>query len=157
MDKNSGLLPSTLKIARILFFAIALQATVFVFWGSAMFMFDEKLQVGGFGVYIVFALMGAFSFAYGVRFFRNYLKVKGHTIMVMAPPKRKEMLLLLTAIQFLLLEFVCVIGIFLSLFVQKQMVVYPFFVIFLVGMGFSYPKPQWYENFFKDVSSVANT
>lgn len=147
---------STLKTARIIFFGIAAQATLFVFWGAQFFLMPETPQTGGWSVYVVFSLMALISFVYGIRFFQNYTKVKSAELSVMGDKKKKETLLLVTAIHLLLLEFVCVLGILLSLFVQRQWVIYPFYAVFLAGLWWSYPRPEWYQKFYGKTDGDTN-
>lgn len=150
MQKDSVLVSSALRTAKIIYFGIALQATIFVFWGMQFFLMAETPAVGGWAVYIIFSVMAFLSFFYGVRFFQNYTRFRRQQILKLQAPKRKETLLLVTAIHFLLLEFVSVIGILLAIFVQQKYVIIPFYLLFLIGLALSYPKQNWYNSFFED-------
>jgi len=150
MQNNSQLAHSTLKTARYIFIGIAVQATLFALWGQEFFLSVDTPPTGGIAIYFVFGLMALASFAYGLRFFQNFTRIKSAELEKQPAKKRKESLLLITAIHFLLLEFVSVIGILLAIFVQKKFVIYPFFALFLAGFALSFPKPEWYAAFFKE-------
>jgi hypothetical protein len=155
MSKNPALITSTLRTARALFFGIALQATVFAIWGQEFFVSSETPPTGGNIIYILFGFMALASFAYGIRFFQNYTKVKRAEIAKFEDRKRKESLLMVTAVHLLLLEFVSIIGILLAIFVQKRWVVFPFYGLFAIGFALSYPRSEWYSSFFKDSDEPA--
>lgn len=146
MEKT--LLTSTLKTARIIFFAILFQATVFSFWGLQYFISQPGPTQAPIAVYVVFTLMALVSFIYGIRFFQNYTKVKGTQLRGYPEKKRKESLLLVFAIHVLLLEFISIIGIMMAIFTQTNWLIYPFYVLFAIGMWFSYPKLSWFDSYF---------
>ena len=145
--KNTRL-ASTLKTARIIFFAIVFQATVFSFWGLKYFISQSGPTQASITVYVVFTLMALVSFIYGIRFFQNYTKVKATQLRTYPEKKRKESLLLVYAIHVLLLEFVAIIGIMMAIFTQTNLLIYPFYSLFLIGMWFSYPKLSWFDSYF---------
>lgn len=145
--KNT-LLASTLKTARIIFFAIVFQATVFSFWGLKYFISQPGPTQAPITVYVVFTLMALVSFVYGIRFFQNYTKVKSSQLRTYQEKKRKESLLLVYAIHVLLLEFIAIIGIMMAIFTQTNWLIYPFYGLFLAGMWFSYPKISWFDSHF---------
>src|SRR5687768_6000629 len=80
------------KTARFIFFGILLQASLFAFWGLSFFLTQEPLSPPSMGVYIVFVLMAAISFIYGIRFFQNYSKVKRQYLLDKTPRQRREAL-----------------------------------------------------------------
>lgn len=145
---KNALLASTFKMARIIFFAIFFQATVFSFWGLQYFISQPGPTQAPVTVYVVFTLMALVSFVYGIRFFQNYTKVKGAQLRGYSEKKRKESLLLVYAIHVLLLEFIAIIGIMISIFTQTNWLIYPFYTLFLVGMWFSYPRLTWFDSYF---------
>lgn len=157
MPNDSRLITTTLKTSRIIFVGIATQATLFAFWGRQFFLMDGTPSTGGIGIYFIFGGMAVLSFAYGIRFFQNYTKVKRDSLLKMVPKRRKETLLLISAIHHLLLEFVAIVGIMLALFVQNTNVIYPFFALFAIGMGFSFPKKTWFEGFLEEAPHGTST
>lgn len=140
---------ATVRTAKIIFFGIFFQATVFSFWGLQFFMSNNQETPVPIPIYAVFSLMALLSFVYGIRFFKNYIKVKASTFAGLEQKKLKEALLLIYALQLLLLEFVAVIGIMIAIFTQKPPLIYPFYGLFLVGMFFSFPKLDWFAPHFK--------
>jgi hypothetical protein len=151
MDKTS-LLASTVKTARFVFFGILIQSTLFSFWGLEFFITQSGPQSAPLAVYVVFVLMAVISFVYGIRFFQNYMKVRGAKLRTYEGRRLKETLLLVYAIQILLLEFVAIIGIMIAIFTQTAWLIYPFFLLFLIGMWFSYPQKSLFENYFGEPS-----
>lgn len=151
MDKPS-LLASTVKTARFVFFGILIQSTLFSFWGLEFFITQPGPQTAPIPVYVVFTLMAVISFAYGIRFFQNYMKVRGAKLKAYEGRKLKETLLLVYAIHVLLLEFVAIIGIMIAIFTQSAWLIYPFYFLFLIGMWFSYPQKALFENYFGEVT-----
>ena len=149
MDKPS-LLASTVKTARFVFFGILIQSTLFSFWGLEFFITQPGPQTAPLLVYVVFVLMAVISFIYGIRFFQNYMKVRGAKLKAYEGRKLKETLLLVYAIHILLLEFVAIIGIMIAIFTQTGWLIYPFYFLFLIGMWFSYPQKALFENYFGD-------
>ncbi len=140
---------ATLKTAKIIFFGIFFQATVFSFWGMQYFITQPGPAKAPLAVYVVFTLMAFVSFIYGLRFFQNYIKVKGASFAKYEGKKLKEALLLIYAIHILLLEFVAIIGIMIAIFTQTTWLIYPFYFLFLVGMWFSYPQLFWFAPHFE--------
>lgn len=135
----------TVKRGRMIFFMIFIMGSLFSFWGLNFFVLNEPAQNVHIGTYVMFSIMAMLSFLYGFRFVKNYSKVRLTELKKHDIAKRKEAMVVATAIQLLLIEFVCIIGIFLAIFVQKQAIIYPFYFLFLVGLYFSYPKPEWYR------------
>lgn len=150
MEKASvnAIVTATTRTAKVIFFAIFFQATVFSFWGLQFFMSTSQETPVPLPIYVVFSLMALLSFVYGIRFFQNYIKVRSSTFASMEAKKLKESLLLIYSLQLLLLEFVAVIGIMIAIFTQKPALIYPFYGLFLIGMIFSYPKLAWFEPHF---------
>lgn len=136
----------TVKRARILFYIVLVMGTGFCFWGLQFFVLNEPTKDIGVGTYIVFAVMACLSFLYGFRFVKNYARVRYKELKKHEIGKRKEALVVATAIQLLLIEFICIIGIFLAIFVQKREIIYPFYFLFAVGLYFSFPKADWYKD-----------
>ncbi len=149
MEKTSRL-ASTFKTAKIVFFGIFIQATLFSFWGLEFFITQPGPQTAPIPVYVVFTLMAVISFVYGIRFFQNYMRVRGAKIKSYEDRKLKETLLLVYAIHLLLLEFVAIIGIMIAIFTQSTWLIYPFYFLFLIGMWFSYPQKKLFEPYFGD-------
>jgi hypothetical protein len=149
MDKTS-LLASTVKTARIVFFGIFIQSSLFSFWGLEFFITQPGPQTAPLPVYVVFTLMAVISFVYGIRFFQNHMKTRQAQIKVYDGKKLKETLLLVYAIHVLLLEFVAIIGIMIAIFTQTSWLIYPFYFLFLIGMWFSYPQKLLFEPYFGD-------
>lgn len=147
MEKSQ--VAATLRTAKLLFFGIFFQATAFSFWGMQYFITQPGPVTAPLLVYVVFTLMALISFVYGIRFYQNYLKVKGASIRAYEPKKLKEALLLIYAIHILLLEFVAIIGILIAIFTQLAWLIYPFYFLFLVGMWFSYPQLLWFAPHFE--------
>jgi hypothetical protein len=147
MEKTNQLLQQVLKTTRILFFAILIMGSLFCFWGLNFFVLNDPEQGIHLGVYIMFSVMAFLSFIYGIRFVKNYSTTKKTQILKYPYQRRKETLIAITAVQLLLVEFVCIIGIFLAIFVQKREIIYPFYLLFLVGLYFSYPKSDWYKEY----------
>jgi hypothetical protein len=151
MEKSS-MLAATLKTARIVFFGILFQATVFSFWGLEFFITQPSPQAAPIPVYVVFTLMALISFVYGIRFFQNYMKARGTKLKTYEDRKLKETLLLVYSIHLLLLEFVAVIGIMIAIFTQSAWLIYPFYFLFLLGMWFSYPQKSLFEPYFQETA-----
>lgn len=148
---HSLLVSQTVKRGRFLFFLILAMGTVFSFFGLHFFVLNEPSPAPMF-TYIVFSTMALLSFIYGIRFVKNYSKVRAAELNKQSVLKRKEAMVVATAIQLLLIEFVCIIGLFLAIFTQKKEIIYPFYVVFLIGLYFSYPKADWYEGILKNKS-----
>ena len=140
----------TLKRARILFFIIFFMGTAFCFWGLQFFVLNEPTSNVHIGTYVVFSIMAFLSFLYGIRFVKNYARLRLKELKKYDLNKRKEAMVVASAIQLLLIEFVCIIGIFLSIFVQKREIIYPFYFLFIVGLYFSFPKADWYKDVLTD-------
>lgn len=148
---SEELLLQTLKRGRFLFFMILLMGSVFSFWGLHFFVLNEPAQAP-LMTYVVFSIMALLSFIYGVRFVKNYIKVRFNELKKQPVQKRKEALVVATAIQLLLIEFICIIGLFLAIFTQMKEIIYPFYVVFLIGIYFSYPKADWYKDILTEKS-----
>ena len=148
--EKTALLSSTVKTARIVFFGILIQSTLFSFWGLEYFITQPGPLTAPLPVYVVFTLMAVISFVYGIRFFQNYMKARGAKVKTYEGKKLKETLLLVYAIHILLLEFVAIIGIMIAIFTQTAWLIYPFYFLFLVGMWFSYPQKFLFEPYFGD-------
>lgn len=142
------LLQQTVRRGRMLFFFILTMGTIFCFFGLKLFVLNEP-STAPWTTYIIFSVMALLSFLYGVRFVKNYIKVRATELMAQTVVKRKETLVIATAVQLLLIEFVCVIGLFLSIFTQIKELIFPFYFVFLIGLYFSYPKADWYEGILK--------
>jgi hypothetical protein len=155
MEKS--LLSATLRTAKIIFFGIFFQATVFSFWGLKYFITQEGPAQAPIAIYVMFSLMAFISFFYGLHFFKNYIKVKGTSFFKVEPRKLKESLLLIYAIQVLLIEFVAIIGILVSIFTQTAWLIYPFYILFLIGMFLSYPRIYWFEPHFSRLAKTGET
>lgn len=147
MGKTNILLGQVVKTSRLLFFAILILGSLFSLWGLNYFVLNEPTQNVGIGVYALFGVMAVLSFLYGIRFFKNYTLNKRTEILKQDTRRRKETLIVATAVQLLLIEFVCIIGIFLAIFVQKEEAIYPFYLLFLIGLYFSYPEAEWYKDY----------
>jgi len=137
---------STLKRGRVLFVIIAVMGTVFSLWGLQFFVLNEPSKDVGVVPYLLFSTMAMLTFLYGFRFVKNYKKVRRAELLKYDVKKRQEAMVVATAIQLLLIEFICIIGMFLAIFLQQQMIIYPFYAVFLLGLYFSYPKSEWYSD-----------
>lgn len=144
MAENST--QETVKRARVLFIIIGVMGTLLSFWGLQFFVLNEPTDNVHIMTYVMFAIMAMLSFIYGVRFVKNYSKVRIAELKKYDIKKRKEAMVVATAIQLLLIEFVCIIGIFLAIFVQKREIIYPFYLLFVAGLYFSFPKSEWYKD-----------
>lgn len=96
--------------------------------------------------HVMFSIMACLTFLYGFRFVKNYIKARSVELKKYDVKKRGEALVVASAIQLLLIEFICIIGMFLAIFLQKSAIIYPFYGLFLVGLYFSYPKSEWYKD-----------
>lgn len=141
---------ATVKTARVVFFGILIQATLFSFWGLEFFITQPGSQSAPLTIYVVFTLMAVISFVYGIRFFQNYMKARGTKMRTFEARKLRETLLLVYSIHLLLLEFVAIIGIMIAIFTQTAWLIYPFYSLFLVGMWLSYPQKQLFQPYFED-------
>ena len=145
----SHLLGQTVRKGRFLFFLIFAMGSLFSFFSLRFFVLNEPAPVPLL-TYILFTSMALVSFIYGVRFVKNYSRARSGELAQQDVFKRKEALVVATAIQLLLIEFVCIIGLFLAIFTQKKEMIYPFYFVFLIGLYFSYPKADWYESVLKN-------
>lgn len=136
----------TLKRGRILFYLIAAMGTVFSLWGLQFFVLNEPAAGANLVTYMMFSVMAFLTFLYGFRFVKNYTKLRRAELKKYDINKRQEAMVVATAIQLLLIEFICIIGMFLAIFLQNQALIYPFYGLFLVGLYFSYPKAEWYRD-----------
>lgn len=122
----------TVQRGRLLFFMILIVGTLFCLWGLQFFVLNEPSQNIHFMTNILFVFMALLSFVYGVRFVKNYSQVRSAELKKQDISKRKEAMVVATAVQLLLIEFVCIIGIFLAIFAQRQEIIYPFYGLFLI-------------------------
>jgi hypothetical protein len=154
MGSNNKEVKSLLKTSRLILAGIFIQASLFCLWGLRYFINLTENAPAVFWPTVIFSLLGVASFAYGIRFFQNYGSIRKKEIILMEIKKRKESLLLVVVIQYLMLEFVSVLGIILSIFLQKPTMVYPFYFAFFVGIALSLPKEEWFSEFFPERESV---
>lgn len=136
----------TLKRGRVLFYIIAVMGTVFSLWGLQFFILNEPMAEANLITHVMFSVMGFLTFLYGFRFVKNYKKTRRAELKKYDIAKRQEAMVVATAIQLLLIEFICIIGMFLAIFLQNQVLIYPFYGLFLMGLYFSYPKADWYTD-----------
>lgn len=138
---------SLVKTSRWILAAIFIQATLFAFWGLGFFITGAN-PVGYVGPIVVFSLMGLATFIYGFRFYHNYTRIRQKDLLAQEPKKRRETLLLIVVIHFLTIEFICVLGIILAIFLQNDQAMYPFYALFNAGLALSIPRAPWFEPFF---------
>jgi hypothetical protein len=150
MVSNNKVVKSLLKTARWIHAGIFIQASLFALWGLSYFINPTENAPLVMWPALVFSILGLGSFAYGLRFFQNYTTLKKNEILAMEVKKRRESLLLVTVIHFLMIEFVCVLGIILAIFLQRPSAVYPFYVAFIGGMALSIPRDTWFSSFFPE-------
>lgn len=143
---SQEIVQSTLKRARVLFYIIAVMGTVFSLWGLQFFVLNAETKEAGIMTHVMFSIMACLTFLYGFRFVKNYIKARSVELKKYDVKKRGEALVVASAIQLLLIEFICIIGMFLAIFLQKSAIIYPFYGLFLVGLYFSYPKSEWYKD-----------
>lgn len=146
-------LKKVLRTARLLWWGVILQACLFALWGVNLFLTAEQPTTEAWWPYVLFSIMGLLTTLYGIKFFHNFSQVRRQEILSHEPKKRRETLLMISVIHFLLLEFVCVLGILLAVFLQKKQAVYPFFVVSMIGLAFSFPTKEWFRSFFQDAAS----
>ncbi len=151
-ELQASLLKLVVKRGRFLFFLVLIMGSVFCFWGLHFFVLNEPTQGVPMATAIVFSVMAFLSFLYGFKFVKNYTKVRRLELIKQDVEKRKEALIVATAIQLLLIEFVCIIGLFLAIFTQIKEVIYPFYFVFIIGLYFSYPKADWYKDIIENNS-----
>lgn len=150
MDKSQQhikIQKSLLRVSRWIWIGLFSQTTLFAFYGLNFFI-SETFATSAVLPIVIFASMALFTFFYGVHFFKNYTQLRFKKIMDLPEKNRREALLLAVVIQLLLVQFVCILGIFLSVFQQQGYFVYPFFAVFVLGMWKCYPQSQWFDQFF---------
>lgn len=147
MSSINAEVKSLVKTSRWILAAIFIQASLFAFWGLGFFITGAN-PVGYAGPIVVFSVMGLATFLYGFRFFHNYTRVRQKDILAQEPKKRRETLLLVVVIHFLTIEFVCVLGIILGIFLQNEQAMYPFYALFNAGLAMSIPRDSWFEPFY---------
>lgn len=145
---------SVLRTARMIWWGVILQGSLFAMWGVNLFLTADEVTTTALWPYFVFAALAVLSLVYGSRFYPMVSHLRRGEILAYDLKKRKESLLLITVIHLLLLEFVCVLGIFLAIFLQSKTVVYPFFFVSMIALVFSFPKEDWYQSFFKETDSI---
>lgn len=143
-------LRSVLRTSRFIWWGVILQGCLFTFWGVNLFLTAEEETQVSFWPYVIFTLLGIVSLVYGFKFYQNYTRYRQKEIMQADFKKRKEMLLLAAVMHFSLLEFVCILGVLLAVFLQKKTVVYPFFIASMIGLAYSFPQKEWFAPFLKE-------
>ena len=144
---NSSYQKSLLRMSRGVWWVILLQTTFYTFYGLPLFMTAE-LPTHAVVPSVLFTLLGVFTFLYGTRFFRNYTQFRETKIMALEGKRRREAVLTAVVLQLLLVQFICILGIVLSIFQQRIYYVYPFFAAFAVAMWMSYPRNEWFNHYF---------
>lgn len=148
MLSNEQMVKSLLKTSRIILAAIFIQASIFAFWGMQFFITGATVPFSALWPTVIFSLLGLATFAYGFRFFQNFSLVRKKELMTQDAKKRKESLLVIVVIHYLMLEFVAVLGIILGIFMQNSVYMYPFYAAYIVGVFMSLPKESWFSGFF---------
>lgn len=146
-ESSQKYVASLTRSGRFVWAGIFIQSVLFSFYGLHYFL-SNTLATHRIWPVIVFSLLAVFTFFYATHFFSKYTQLRFQKIISLPEKNRKESLMLALVIQFLLVQFICILGILLSVFQQHFLYVYPFFVAFCIGMWKSWPQQKWFEKFY---------
>ncbi len=138
---------STQRQALYLWVGLGLAMTLFFAGTQVAFIKSKPLPTSNLEWF--FTAIGLITFLLGLGFYKNYLALRKNRILKMPFADRKQSLLIVFVIQFVLFESLGMLGILVSGLTQSTLKGVPFLIFAYLGLYIAYPKKEKIEPYFR--------
>lgn len=146
-SENEKFQQSTQRQALYLWSGLLLSMTLFFAGTQVAFIRGEPLPSSQ--LEWILATLGGVTFVMGLVFYKNYLALRKNRILTMALNDRKQSLLIVFVLQFILFESLGMLGILVAGLTQSTLKGVPYLLFAYVGFYFAFPKKDKITPYFK--------
>ncbi len=147
-ERSDEIIKGTWKQALYLWTGLNLALTLFFIQSQMFFVRSRPLPHSRLEWF--FSGLGFITFLFGLLFFKYYTKLRTKRFLMMSFEERKQSLLVVFVVQFILFETLGLYGVLVSVLTQSTLKSLPFIVLAYLGFVLSFPRKKKIRTFFSE-------